>query len=208
MIKIRKKDLHWEIIIVLIIIFTSLGIIIFGKELIPEIKQIIFFKNEQRVLFNLPTIYNLPISVSRIWDILFLFIFFLLIRKNLNYSKEKNKRMFHKYSIKRWLILSILIAVVVFWTMWLIDGLVSGYLFFIIISSVASIIFGYEIGSSEKYRELNLKIGLKLALTVGLAVGLTAGIMTGFLIGFLIAMFSSFVLSIFFISSILLGYNL
>ena len=86
--KILENQTGAILVIVVIVSITIYGLAAIFLGHLPVIDKIVLFKESEPVLPNIPAKLKLPFSISRFWDILFIFIFTWLIIKNINYIKK------------------------------------------------------------------------------------------------------------------------
>ena len=144
----NQKNQLWRIPVFVsgIIAIVYLAIYLFTGN-IPEVKELILFKDPKDCIWGLPQILILPFAYSRLWDILFGFILsFLFV-----YLIIKIKNMDNK-ELKGGLVYGLAIGLVV----GLVFGLVFGLVYGLVFGLVYGLVFGLgALKSSLKRKILN-----------------------------------------------------
>ena len=130
----NQKNQLWRIPVFVsgIIAIVYLAIYLFTGN-IPEVKELILFKDPKDCIWGLPQILILPFAYSRLWDILFGFILsFLFV-----YLIIKIKNMDNK-ELKEGLVFGLVFGLAV--------GLVYGLVYGPVVGPVVGLMFGLVFG--------------------------------------------------------------
>lgn len=152
-----------SISLVYVLKFVSLGYVF-------NINQVVLFNNESNIFLDLPQLVNLPITISRWWDLIFIFVdvFFLLkVFTSIKENQTKNS--------------------------YLSAGLVFSFLSGLAVGGMACIMPGFAIGV-EAAIFLGSMFGLMFGLIFGMELGLGFSLESGMVAG----LFSSFIFILFF----------
>lgn len=175
--KNHLKKQTWRIVIIITLIVAAIYGVLFFWGQIPNIKQV--------ELITKPNSYDsltlvLPYSISRLWDIIFLFFYLFLLFKLLNIKDCKNKNNRHNNPAILRLAYSSAIGVT--------TGIITGFI-------------GYLIGL-----EIIIIIGLSFGLITGLMFGsntdfvffIEDGLIAGIILAIIINFFFGSIFSIIF----------
>jgi len=177
--KILENQTGAILVIVVIVSITIYGLAAIFLGHLPVIDKIVLFKESEPVLPNIPAKLKLPFSISRFWDILFIFIFTWLIIKNINYIKKIKNKKLSLFNPREGLEISLSIG--------LLFGLGNGLVCGIFSGLGGSLFFGFLIA---------LLFGAANGRTFGLAAGLGFCLITGFPGGLLFAVLNGLIYTI------------
>ncbi|MEI6835334.1 MAG: hypothetical protein WCK59_00700 [Candidatus Falkowbacteria bacterium] len=190
----REKNLNSAPIF--LALFTAMYYLIFFcfKDYFPAINQIILFPKPENVFWNLPLTINLPISVSRLWDVPAVFILSSLA-VSLYFRLTKIKNRLEELCIAT--VLGLSVSIITGLGFLVHNGLNLDlkicFLSGLIISGLVSLATGFSKGFIS-----GLKFSLVLSAIIGVTIGLIIGFKTSFILSLIISL-------IFFLEAIILS---
>lgn len=178
------------------------GVIFLLWGYVPSTTQIIIIKGSKSI-FELPKIIILPISISRLWDILAIFIFCLTLKITMNNLRDaKIKKIKNK---TREELLNLASDLELDLDFYLISGLLIGFLYGLIIGSTCGITFSLILGmissiifSLITMIRFNLINGFMLGVSLSFAFGLSSTLFYGLAVGMVTGLLASLTFTLIF----------
>lgn len=169
----ERNQLWWIPLIVSVVTGIVYLIIYLLTGSIPVIDKLVLFKNAGDAFWGLPAEYTLPFSISRAWDILFIFIYTFLLARIIQYVKESESKDTEDMLIG--LVVSLVFGLGVGLGVSLGVGLGVGLVLGFVVNLVVSLAFGL-VADLAFSLAFSLGVGLVFGLGVGLGVGLVFGL--------------------------------
>jgi hypothetical protein len=183
----KRKNIPLIISLVLSVVTAFVYFIFYLIDHIPTISKITLFNRTDPPvlqlidLTKLPMQYQLPFEISRLWDILFVFIFTFIILKLINihsknYKEDEEGGCFYTvHSIGPAMGVGLLIGEI---------GLVIGIIFILLLNLMTKFII---------WNKQGFKFGLISCIISNFIFGFCMGAIIGFGIGFLISIITSII---------------
>ncbi len=159
--KLKAKKTWRLSLFITVCISLVYGLKFISLNYIFNINSIVLFKNEADVFFGLPQLFNLQVTISRWWDLIFIFVdVFFLVKVFASIKENQTKNSY------------------------LSAGLVFSFLAGLAVGGVSSMMPGFMVGV-EAAIFLGLIFGLLFGLIFGMELGLGFSLESGMVAGLL-----------------------